>query len=228
MSESAILRPSPPLLYDPAPEFTARTTMGERRLSDYRGRWLLLFSHPADFTPVCTSEFLAFAHAAGRFRDRGCELLALSVNSLFSHLAWLRSIRDHFGVIIPFPIVEDPSMAIAGAYGMIAPNAPDTVLVRAAFVIDPGGVIRAISWYPMTTGRSVAELLRVVTALQMSDAHDVATPEGWEPGGAVILPPLLTAEGIYAVPPAARADALDWCFRLAAPPGATSQGVPGE
>ncbi len=188
------LPPGPPLLYDPAPVFRARTTMGERALSDYRGRWLLLFSHPADFTPVCTSEFVAFARAAEQFAALDCDLLAMSMDSLFAHLAWVRCIREHFGVTIPFPIVEDPSMAIARAYGMISPRAPDTAMVRAAFVIDPQGIIRAITWYPMTTGRNVEELLRLVAALQMTEVHGVSTPEGWRPGEDVILPPPLTVE----------------------------------
>lgn len=194
---SAPERPWPPMLHDEAPGFTARTTMGERSLSDYRGKWLLLFSHPADFTPVCTSEFVAFSKAAGSFAALGCELLALSVDSLFSHLGWIRSIREQFGIAVPFPIIEDPSMAIARAYGMVAPNAPDASLVRAAFVIDPEGTIRALSWYPMTTGRSVAELLRLVAALQVADAHEVSTPEGWQPGQDVILhQPTTAAEAL--------------------------------
>ncbi|MGI4746554.1 MAG: peroxiredoxin [Janthinobacterium lividum] len=180
-------RIGPPLLHDSAPDFHARTTMGDRSLSGYRGQWLLLFSHPADFTPVCTSEFVAFAHAAEQFSALNCALLALSVDSLFSHLAWIRSIRAQFDVVIPFPIIEDPSMAIAQAYGMISPRARDSAMVRAIFVIDPDGIIRAMSWYPMTTGRSVAELLRLVSALQMTDTHGVSTPEAWQPGQDVIL-----------------------------------------
>lgn len=208
-------RVGPPLLHDPAPEFRARTTTGERALSSYRGKWLLLFSHPADFTPVCTSEFVAFARAADRFRALECELLALSVDSLFSHLAWVRSIREQFGVEIPFPIIEDPSMAIARAYGMISPRAPDAAMVRAAFVIDPEGIIRAITWYPMTTGRNVEELLRLVAALQTADAHDVSTPEGWQPGQDVILAPPLTAEEAYRQ----RETGTDWYFRTGPLPG---------
>lgn len=192
-NDSLPQRAGPPLLHDPAPEFRARTTMGDRALSDYRGKWLLLFSHPADFTPVCTSEFVAFARAADRFRTLGCELLALSVDSLFSHLAWIRNIHDQFGIAVTFPVIEDPSMAIAHAYGMIPPRAPDAAMVRAVFVIDPSGLIRAISWYPMTTGRNVGELLRLVAALQVADTYDVSTPEGWQPGQDVILPPPLTA-----------------------------------
>lgn len=202
-------RAGPPLLHDPAPDFRARTTMGERTLSGYRGSWLLLFSHPADFTPVCTSEFVAFARAADRFRALGCELLALSVDSLFSHLAWVRSIREQFGVEVPFPIVEDPSMAVAQAYGMVPPRAPDAAMVRATFAIDPEGTIRAITWYPMTTGRNVEELLRLVAALQATDAHGVSTPEGWQPGQDAILAPPLTAEEAYGRPEAGT----DWYYR---------------
>ena len=215
-------RPFPPMLHDKAPEFRARTTLGERTLAGYRGKWVLLFSHPADFTPVCTSEFIAFAQAADRFAAIECELLALSVDSLFSHLAWIRSIHIQFGVVIPFPIIEDPSMAIARAYGMVSPNALDASLVRAAFVIDPDGTIRALSWYPMTTGRNVAELLRLVTALQMSDAHDVSTPEGWQPGQDVILAPPFTADAALHVP--ATKDG-DWYFRTGKPPPRHTRGA---
>ncbi len=197
MTDASPSRLGPPLLHDPAPDFRARTTMGECALSHYLGKWLLLFSHPADFTPVCTSEFVSFAKFADRFEARKCALLALSVDSLFSHFAWIRSIHQQLGIKIPFPIIEDPSMAIARAYGMIAPNAPDASLVRAVFMIDPEGIIRAISWYPMTTGRSVAELLRLLEALQTSDEHHVSTPEGWSPGDDVILPVPLSAEEAY-------------------------------
>lgn len=178
-----------PHLHDPAPEFVARTTMGERTLSSYRGRWLLLFSHPADFTPVCASEFVSFARAFEQFKALDCDLLGLSADSLFAHLAWIQSIEQHFQITIPFPIIEDPSMAIAHAYGMLAPGSGDSSLMRAVFVIDPEGIIRATSWYPITTGRNVSELLRLVRALQVSDQHNVATPEGWQPGDTMILPP---------------------------------------
>lgn len=189
-------RAGPPLLYDRAPDFRARTTLGERTIAGYRGKWLLFFSHPADFTPVCASEFVTLASMADRFRSIGCELLALSVDSLFSHLAWIRSIQEQFGVEVTFPIIEDPSMAIARAYGMIDRRAFDSALVRAVFLIDPQGIIRAITWYPMTTGRSIAELLRLVMALQTTDALDVSTPEGWQPGDDALLPPPRSVEGL--------------------------------
>jgi peroxiredoxin (alkyl hydroperoxide reductase subunit C) len=217
-SEDQPLHRGPPLLHDPAPEFRARTTMGERALSEYRGKWLLLFSHPADFTPVCTSEFVAFAKAADRFEALDCALLAISVDSLFSHFAWIRSIHEQFAIKIPFPIIEDPSMAIARAYGMIVPNAPDASMVRAIFVIDPDGIIRAISWYPMTTGRSVEELLRLLTALKTTDSHGVSTPEGWRPGEDVILPTPLTADEAYQ----RHEKGTDWYYRTGPLPAAAN------
>jgi peroxiredoxin (alkyl hydroperoxide reductase subunit C) len=185
--------------------------MGERSLASYRGRWLVLFSHPADFTPVCTSEFVAFAKAHERFQALDCDLLALSVDSLFSHIAWVRSIREHFGVVVPFPIAEDPSMAVAAAYGMIHAGAADSATVRAVFTIDPDGLIRAMTWYPMSTGRSVKEILRLVAALQTADRAAVSTPEGWHPGDPVIDPPPLTIEDIVDRP---QDGATDWYYRL--------------
>jgi peroxiredoxin 2/4 len=178
-----------------APAFTTRTTMGSRSMASYRGRWLVFFSHPADFTPVCTSEFIAFSKAHAEFHKLGCDLLALSVDSLFSHVAWVRSIAEVFGIEVPFPIAEDPSMAIASVYGMMRPGARDSSTVRATFVIDPDGIIRALIWYPMSTGRSVKEILRLVEALQMSDAEAVSTPEGWHRGDDVIEVPSLDLRG---------------------------------
>ena len=175
-----------PRIGDRAPDFACRSTRGQVAMAGYRGRWLVFFSHPADFTPVCTSEFVAFAKAAPAFEAIGCDLLGLSVDSLFSHLAWVRAIEERFSLKIPFPICEDPSMAIAKAYGMLDAAAGSSATVRGLFVIDPEGVVRMSCFYPMSTGRSVAEILRTVKALQLSDSHDVATPEGWEPGGEII------------------------------------------
>ena len=176
-------------LGDPAPGFQARTTMGEVNLSDYRGKWLVFFSHPADFTPVCTSEFVGIAKAADAFAALDCGLLGLSVDSLYSHLAWVRAIRQKFSVTIPFPIVEDPSMAIARAYGMIESHSDDSATVRATYFIDPEGVIRAMTWYPLNIGRSVAEMLRMVAALQRTSEEDVMAPEGWHPGEDLLIMP---------------------------------------
>ena len=182
-----------PRLNEAAPDFTAKTTQGARSLHDYRGKWLILFSHPADFTPVCTSEIVAFARASERFRALGCELLGLSVDSTFSHLAWIRNIRQNFGVEVPFPIVEDPSMRIAHDYGMVQSGAGDTSTVRATFFIDPESKVRAMVYYPMSSGRSVEEFLRLLAALQTADRHCVSTPEGWQPGDKVMVPPPSTA-----------------------------------
>ena len=178
-----------PRLNERAPEFEARTTHGVKKLSDYEGKWLVLFSHPADFTPVCTTEFMAFAHHYDDFQKLNCDLLGLSIDSYYSHVAWVRNIKEKFGVEIQFPIIEDLSMNVARAYGMIHPGAADTSAVRATFIIDPKGVLRAMVYYPMTNGRSIPEFLRLVTALQASDANKIATPEGWQPGDKVIVPP---------------------------------------
>ncbi len=187
-----------PRINEPAPAFKANTTFGERSLADYRGKWLVLFSHPADFTPVCTTEFIAFAKAAEAFAAANCELLGLSIDSIYSHLAWTGNIKEKFGVTIPFPIIDDLSMQVAKAYGMIHPGASDTSAVRATFIIDPDSVLRAMVYYPMTNGRSVAEILRLVQALQTSVKNKVATPEGWRPGDKVIVPPPATAAAVEA------------------------------
>jgi len=184
-----------PRLNERAPEFKAPTTDGVKSLDDYKGKWLVLFSHPADFTPVCTTEFMAFAKMAPEFNKRNCELLGLSIDSHHSHIAWMRNIKEKFGVEIPFPIIADLKMEVARAYGMIHPGAADTSAVRATFIIDPNGILRAMVYYPMSNGRSIPEFLRLLDALQTSDENGVATPEGWQPGDRVIVPPSATAEG---------------------------------
>lgn len=181
--------PAMPKLNELAPDFQAVTTHGMKSLGDYRGKWLILFSHPADFTPVCTTEFIAFARNYEKFQALGCDLLGLSIDSNFAHIAWVRNIEEKFGVKIPFPIIEDLSMNVAHAYGMIQPGASDTSAVRATFLIDPEGILRAMVYYPMSNGRSIAEFLRLLEALQTSDRHGVATPESWQPGEKVIVPP---------------------------------------
>lgn len=206
---------SPPLLHDAAPDFVTRTTLGERRLSSYRGRWLVFFSHPADFTPVCTSEFIAFAKAYPKFQSAGCDLLALSVDSLFSHLAWVRSIHRQFEVEIPFPVAEDSGLCIARAYGMVHPAATSSATVRAVYVIDPAGIIRAITWYPMTSGRNVGELLRLVLALQATDTQQALTPENWQPGDSLLeVAPNTYPEALIA---ANVAGAADWYYLAKSP-----------
>ena len=211
MAEILSVQPAMPRLNEPAPDFEVKTTHGPRKLSDYRGKWLVLFSHPADFTPVCTTEFIGFTKAFPAFQALNCELLGLSIDSTFAHIAWVRSIKQNFGVDVPFPIIEDLSMKVAHAYGMIQPGASDTSAVRATFFIDDKGILRAMVYYPMSNGRSIPEFLRLVTALQTSDKHGVATPEGWQPGGKVIVPPPQTAQAAEA-----RAsegyDYTDWYF----------------
>ncbi len=189
MSETNAPHSGMPCLNEPAPDFEAKTTHGVRKLADYKGKWLVLFSHPADFTPVCTTEFMAFAKAYPEFKKLNCELLGLSIDSYYAHVAWVRNIKEKFGVEIPFPIIEDLSMRVAHAYGMIQPGASDTSAVRATFVIDDRGMLRAMVYYPMSNGRSIPEFLRLVTAMQISDKNKVATPEGWRPGDKVIVPP---------------------------------------
>ncbi|MEW6133379.1 MAG: peroxiredoxin [Pseudomonadota bacterium] len=189
MSETVNNCPTMPRLNEPAPDFKAKTTHGVKTLADYKGKWLVLFSHPADFTPVCTTEFMAFAKYYPEFQKLNCELIGLSIDSYYAHVAWVRNIKEKFGVDIPFPIIEDLSMKVAKDYGMIQPGASDTSAVRATFVIDDKGVLRAMVYYPMTNGRSIPEFVRLVAALQTSDKNKVATPEGWQPGDKVIVPP---------------------------------------
>jgi peroxiredoxin (alkyl hydroperoxide reductase subunit C) len=190
---------------DAAPDFTARSTAGEIKLSDYRGKWVVLFSHPADFTPVCTSEFVALAKAADRFADLDCALIALSVDSLYSHFAWVRAIHDRFDVEVRFPIVEDPTLILGRAFGMVAEGADDSSTVRTNFFIDPAGVIRAIACYPINVGRSVEEMLRTLAALQAADDTGELAPEGWQPGDAMLAQPTPDLDAVFA-----QKDPADW------------------
>ena len=183
-----------PRLGEKAPDFEAETTHGTLRLSDFKGSWLILFSHPADFTPVCTTEFIAFAEIAPELKKRNVELLGLSIDSTYSHIAWTRNIEEKFGVRIPFPIIADLNKEVATKYGMIMPGESKTETSRAVFVIDDKGMLRAMIYYPLTTGRNMAEILRLVDGLQTTDKHGVATPANWRPGEKVIVPPPKTAE----------------------------------
>ena len=182
-----------PRLGEPAPLFTAESTHGPIRLEDYRGKWVILFSHPADFTPLCTTEFMAFAEIAPELKKRDVELIGLSIDSNFSHIAWVRNIKEKFGVKIPFPVIADLRMEVAKLYGMIHPGQSTTAASRCVFVIDDQGVVRAMIYYPLTTGRNMDEILRVIDALQTTDAHGVATPANWRPGDKVVVPPPGTA-----------------------------------
>jgi peroxiredoxin (alkyl hydroperoxide reductase subunit C) len=183
------VRTAPLRLGEQAPEFTARSTAGVVKLSDYRGRWLVFFTHPADFTPVCTSEFVALTRAGPEFEALGCALLGLSIDSLFSHLAWVRAIHDRFGVEVTFPIIEDPTLEIAKAYGMVAPDAVDASAVRSMMILDPEGVLRASNSYPAEVGRSIPEILRTVRALQRVHGGGVLAPADWKPGDDLLREP---------------------------------------
>lgn len=185
-----------PRIGEAAPEFKAVTTQGPINFpSDYKGKWAILFSHPADFTPVCTSEFMTFASREAEFRAFNCELVGLSVDGLYSHIAWLRTIKEKIeykgmkNVEVNFPLIEDITMEVARKYGMIQPGESSTKAVRAVFFIDPKGIVRAIIYYPLSLGRNFDELLRVIIALQAADSFGVATPADWRPGDAVIVPP---------------------------------------
>lgn len=183
---------------DLAPDFEARSTIGPVRLSAYRGRWLVLFSHPADFTPVCTTEFVALAREAAAFEARDCALIALSVDSLFSHLAWLRMIRDRFGIEVRFPIVEDPTLVVGRAFGMVSAQDNDSATVRTTFFVDPKGVIRTMTCYPANLGRSVPEMLRILDGLQAIDAGGGLAPANWQQGDPLLKPPTHDLDEVFA------------------------------
>ncbi len=200
-----------PRLGAPAPNFEAETTHGTIRLEDFRGSWLILFSHPADFTPVCTTEFIAFAKLADTLKARNVELMGLSIDSTYSHIAWVRNIEQNFGVKIPFPVIADLDKKVATLYGMIMPGESKTETSRCVFVIDPNGNIRAMVYYPLTTGRNMDEILRLIDALQTTDKHAVATPANWRPGDPVIVPPPKTTEDANARMNAGYA-CRDWYF----------------
>ena len=199
MSDNENSYSSMPLIGDPAPAFRSMTTKGKVNFpEDYKGKWVVFFSHPADFTPVCTTEFIALARRADEFREINAELLGLSIDSLHSHLAWAESIEhidlDGKGKVkIPFPIVADISMSVAKAYGMLQTVAK-TQTVRAVFIIDPDSIIRAILFYPMSTGRNIDEIKRIILSLQKHDADNVSTPADWNPGDPVVIGAPLTLE----------------------------------
>lgn len=185
-----------PRIGETAPEFKAVTTQGPINFpADYKGNWVILFSHPADFTPVCTSEFMTFASLENKFADVNCKLVGLSVDGLYSHIAWLRTIKEKIeykgmkDIEVKFPLIEDITMEVAKLYGMIQPGESNTKAVRAVFFIDPKGVIRAMIYYPLSLGRNFDELYRVIVALQTGDKFGVAMPADWRPGDEVIVPP---------------------------------------
>lgn len=187
---------SMPRIGESAPEFKAITTQGPINFpADYKGSWVILFSHPADFTPVCTSEFMTFAAMEDKFAEAGCKLVGLSVDGLYSHIAWLRTIKEKIeyrgmkNIEVKFPLIEDITMEVAKKYGMIQPGESSTKAVRAVFFIDPNGIIRTIIYYPLSLGRNFDELYRALIALKTSDEFGIATPADWRPGDDVIVSP---------------------------------------
>lgn len=185
-----------PLIGEKAPAFKAKTTQGMINFpKDYKGKWVILFSHPADFTPVCTTEFMTFASMQKEFNDLNTKLIGLSIDSTYSHIAWLRTIKEKIefkgmkNVEVTFPVIEDLKMEVSKKYGMVQPGASDTQAVRAVFFIDPKGIIRALVYYPLSNGRNFDEIKRLLIAMQTTDKHGVATPADWRPGDEVIIPP---------------------------------------
>jgi peroxiredoxin (alkyl hydroperoxide reductase subunit C) len=185
-----------PLIGDRAPSFKAKTTMGDINFpEDYKGKWVILFSHPADFTPVCTTEFMNFAVMQPEFDKLNTELIGLSIDSIYAHIAWLRTIKEKIeykgmkNVEVKFPLIEDLTMEVSKKFGMLQPGASNTQAVRAVFIIDPKAIVRAVLYYPLSNGRNMDEIKRLVIALQKSDKEGIATPANWQPGEDVIIPP---------------------------------------
>jgi len=182
-----------PTLGEPAPDFEANTTQGPMKLSEFKGKWVVLFSHPADFTPVCTTEFLAFTQIYDELKALNVQLIGLSVDSISAHLAWVHAIKEKMGVKIPFPIIADLNMNVANKYGMIHKGQASTATVRCVFFIDDKGILRAMIYYPLQNGRFMPEIIRLVKALQTTDKNKVSTPANWQPGDKVVVPPPTTA-----------------------------------
>lgn len=188
-----------PRIGDQAPDFEVVTTTGKLKFSDYnKDSWIIMFSHPADFTPVCTTELSAFATEEDYFASKNTKLLGLSIDSIHSHVAWVNNVKKNLGILMKFPIIADIDMKVAKLYGMLQPGESETAAVRAVFFIDPTGRIRLIMYYPLNVGRNMAEIKRVLAALQTSDKHKVAIPLNWEPGDKVIVPPPKTVEEMEA------------------------------
>ncbi|MFN4087116.1 MAG: peroxiredoxin [Spirosomataceae bacterium] len=179
-----------PRIGDQAPDFTATTTTGLLTFSEYnQGSWVIFFSHPADFTPVCTTEMCGFAEEQEKFfQKNNCKLMGLSIDSIHSHIAWVDNVRRNTGILYEFPIVADINMSVSKKWGMLQPGESETAAVRAVFFVDPTGRIRTILYYPMSVGRNMDEIKRVLLALQTSDAHKVSLPLNWQPGEKVIVP----------------------------------------
>ncbi|HEX7962078.1 MAG TPA: peroxiredoxin [Terriglobales bacterium] len=215
MSTETVTTTRIPRINEPAPDVQGKSTHGIIKLSDYtsKGKWVLLFSHPADFTPVCTTEFVEFARNQKEFERLNVQPVGVSIDSIYSHIAWVRNIEENFGVKVFFPVIADLDQNVARTFGMVHEAVSDTAAVRAVFFIDPKQTIRALLYYPLSLGRSVPEILRVFEALQTNDANAVATPANWQPGDAVIVPaPLTQADAEKRVASSNGLDVKDWYF----------------
>lgn len=188
-----------PRIGDPAPDFEALTTIGKLQFSEYaKGKWNILFSHPADFTPVCTTEMTGFAKEKDFFAAHDTKLTGLSIDSIHAHIAWVQNVREKTGVLFEFPIIADIDMSVSKLYGMLQPGESETAAVRAVFFIDPDFKIRLIMYYPLNIGRNMEEIKRALVALQTADKHKCALPLNWEPGEKAIVPPPKTIEDLNA------------------------------
>jgi peroxiredoxin (alkyl hydroperoxide reductase subunit C) len=200
-------------LNGPVPDFEANTTHGPLRLSEWnQGKWVILFSHPADFTPVCTTEFMEFSRIEDELAKRNVALLGNSIDSIYSHLAWVRSIKQNWDVEINFPIIADLDMKVSKLYGMLHEASSATAAVRCVFFIDPARKLRAMIYYPLNVGRNFDEVVRVIDALQTADTHGVACPANWRPGEKVIVPPPVTAKAMAARLADKTLEVTDWWF----------------
>ncbi len=200
-----------PRIGDIAPDFNAVTTTGDLKLSEYnKGSWVILFSHPADFTPVCTTELTGFANDSEFFAKHNTKLLGLSIDSIHAHIAWVNAVQEKTGVLFEFPIIADIDMKVAKLYGMLQPGESETAAVRAVFIIDPVGKIRLIMYYPLNVGRNMNEIKRTILALQTSDEHKVAMPLNWHPGDKVIVGAPKTVEGLAERKADKELEIIDW------------------
>jgi peroxiredoxin 2/4 len=216
-----------PRINESAPDFEVKSTHGTIHLSDFtkKGKWVMLFSHPADFTPVCTTEFVAFSRRHADFERLNVQLIGNSVDSVYSHIAWVRNIEENFGVKVPFPVIADLDQKVAQAYGMVHEAVSDTAAVRAVFAIDPKGIIRTVLYYPMSLGRSVDELLRVFEALQTADKNACSTPADWTPGQPVVVPAPATQADAEKRVQDKTVDVKDWYLSMRKLPASTKDAA---
>jgi peroxiredoxin (alkyl hydroperoxide reductase subunit C) len=214
MAETTDGTPTIPKIGDRAPDFQANSTKGSISIKDFKGKWVILFSHPADFTPVCTTEFIEFARRHEEFEQRNAQLIGLSIDSVYSHIAWLLQMEKIYGVEVKFPVIADLNMNVAHLYGLIHERASATSTVRAVFFIDPEGVVRALIYYPASTGRNIDEILRVLDSLTYADSFMIATPANWKAGEDVIVPQPATLQAAKERLKDKNLDVKDWFLAI--------------